>query len=109
MGLRSGFRSRPSCESKNLRQLRQRAGLTEEALAARLGITYHAIRAWEKGHRPVHGGWLFKLAEALGCSVAELRPAESIARPTKQRQAWAKSPNAPSSPPPAAQPWDAVE
>jgi hypothetical protein len=51
----------------------------------------------------------FKLAEALGCSVAELRPAESVARPTKQRRAWAKSPNAPSSPTPLARPWGAVE
>ena len=74
MGLQSGFRSRPSSEGKTLRHLRLRAGLTEQALAARLGVTCHAIQAWEKGQRTVRKGWDFKLAEALGCSVADLSP-----------------------------------
>jgi len=37
------FRSRLA-----LRDLRLRAGLTEQALAARLGVTYHAIEAVEE-------------------------------------------------------------
>jgi transcriptional regulator with XRE-family HTH domain len=41
--------------------LRLRAGLTEQALAARLGVTYRAIQAWEKDERPVRRAWL-KLA-----------------------------------------------
>src|SRR5205823_5115539 len=59
-----------------MRDMRLRAGLTEQALAARLGVTHHTIETWEmeKG-RPVRQKWLFKLAEALGCSVAELRQA----------------------------------
>ena len=57
---------------KNLRPLRQRAGLTEQALADRLGVTCHAIQAWEKGQRAVGKGWDFKLAEALGCEVNDL-------------------------------------
>jgi DNA-binding transcriptional regulator YiaG len=36
------FRSRPA-----LRDIRLRAGLTEQALAARLGVTYLTIQAWE--------------------------------------------------------------
>jgi len=61
-----------------------RAGLTEQALASQLGVTCHAIEAWEKGgQRPMRGEWLFKLAEALGCSVLDLRPAESGARRSK--------------------------
>jgi DNA-binding transcriptional regulator YiaG len=67
-----------------LRQLRQRAGLTEQAPADRLGVTCHAIQAWEKGQRAVRKGWDFKLAEALGCSVADLRQGESVAR----RKRW---------------------
>src|SRR6516165_3861122 len=38
------FRSRLA-----LRDMRLRAGLTEQALAAQLGVTYHTIQAWEKG------------------------------------------------------------
>jgi DNA-binding transcriptional regulator YiaG len=41
-----------------LRDVRLRVGLTEQALAARLGVTYHAIEAWEKGERPVRKAWL---------------------------------------------------
>jgi transcriptional regulator with XRE-family HTH domain len=58
---------------KNLRQLRLRAGLTEQALANRLGVTYHAIQAWEKGQRAVRKEWISKLAAALDCDAAELR------------------------------------
>jgi transcriptional regulator with XRE-family HTH domain len=69
----------PSPWQKNLRHLRQRAGLTEQALAGRLGVTSHAIQAWERGQRAVRKGWDFKLAEALGCSLADLRQGESVA------------------------------
>jgi hypothetical protein len=36
----------------------------------------------------VRKGWDFKLAEALGFSVSDLREAESVARSKKWRQAW---------------------
>jgi transcriptional regulator with XRE-family HTH domain len=93
-----------------LRSMRLRAGLTAQALADRLGVTHHTIETWEseKG-RPVRQKWLFKLAEALGCSVAELRPAERVARRKRQRRAWVRLPNAPSSPTPIARPWGAEE
>jgi transcriptional regulator with XRE-family HTH domain len=57
---------------ENLRPLRQRAGLTEQSLAARLGVTCHAIQAWEKGQRAVRKDWVSRLAAALDCEVAEL-------------------------------------
>jgi transcriptional regulator with XRE-family HTH domain len=75
-------------QSKTLRHLRQRAGLTQGQLAERLGVTCHAIQALEKGQRAVRKGWDFKLAEALGFSVSDLREAESVARSKKWRQAW---------------------
>ena len=56
-----------------LRDLRLRAGLTEQALAARLGVTSRTIQAWEKGQGRVGQQWRFRLAGALGCSVADLR------------------------------------
>jgi DNA-binding Xre family transcriptional regulator len=90
------FRSRLA-----LREMPLRAGLIEQALTARLGVTHHTVETWEteKG-RPVRQKWPSKLAEALGCSAAELRPAESVARSKRQRRAWVKRPNAPSSPTP---------
>jgi transcriptional regulator with XRE-family HTH domain len=85
-----------------LRDMRLRTGLTEQVLAARLGVTYHTIQAWEKGERPVRTDWLLKLATALGCSIADLRQVESIARSRGQRQALGKLRNTPSSAPPDA-------
>jgi transcriptional regulator with XRE-family HTH domain len=70
-----------------LRDMRLRAGLTQQQLAARLGVTCHAIQAWERGERAVRKGWDFKVAEALGCSVAELRQDERVARSKRWRQA----------------------
>jgi transcriptional regulator with XRE-family HTH domain len=64
--------------------MRQRAGLTQQALAARLGITYHAIDTWEKGRRGVRKEWLFKLAAALDCSV---RSAPGHERSSQQEMA----------------------
>jgi DNA-binding XRE family transcriptional regulator len=63
-----------------LRALRERAGLTPGKLAERLGVTPHTIQSWEKGERPVRKIWRFKLANALGCSVADVRQAEGVAR-----------------------------
>ena len=40
-------------QSKTLRHLRQRAGLTRGQLAERLGVTCHAIQTLEKGQRAV--------------------------------------------------------
>jgi DNA-binding XRE family transcriptional regulator len=73
-----------------LRDMRLRAGLTPGQLAERLGVTCHAIQAFEKGQRVVRKGWDFKLAEALGCSVTDLRRAESGDRSRRWRRAWAK-------------------
>ena len=87
--------------------MRLRAGLTEQALAVRLGVTYYTIRAWEKGERPVRKAWLFKLATALGCSVADLRQVESVARRKRWRRALVKLRSTPSSAPPDARPLDA--
>jgi transcriptional regulator with XRE-family HTH domain len=87
--------------------MRLRAGLTEQALAARLGVTCHAIQAWEKGERPVRRRWIFKLAEALGCSVVDLRQAESVARSKRWRRALVKLSNALLRTPPDARPLDA--
>jgi DNA-binding transcriptional regulator YiaG len=71
----------------SLRALRERAGLTPGRLAERLGVTHHTIRSWETGERPVRKAWRFKLAEALGCSVADVRRGEDVARGKRWRRA----------------------
>lgn len=55
-------------------KLRERVGLTQDALAAELGVTDHTIRNWEKGRsEPKLTLKQFKsLLIALKCSVDEL-------------------------------------
>jgi len=79
---------RQSFESKSLRQLRLRAGLTPQQLAERIGVTRYTIQTWEKGQHAVRKPWLGKLAAALGCSVVDLRQSESFARSKRWRRAW---------------------
>jgi DNA-binding XRE family transcriptional regulator len=90
-----------------LRDMRLRAGLTPGQLAERLGVTCHAIQAWERGERAVRKGWHFKLAEALGCSVSDLRQGESVARSRRWQRAWVNLADA--SKTAGARPWDAED
>ena len=55
-----------------LKLLRTRCGLTQELLAAQLGVTAQAIARWESGKNPIPTKHLRKLAILLGTSVTEL-------------------------------------
>lgn len=57
---------------KNLKQLRQREKLTQDALAERLHVTRQAVSAWETGKNQPDVETLTALAEALGADVREL-------------------------------------
>lgn len=57
---------------KNLRYLRERAGLTQLALAIVLGVDRSAVANWELGTKNPNAARLPKLAAALGCSIDEL-------------------------------------
>ncbi len=54
--------------------LRESVGLTQEALAARLGVTDHTIRNWEKGRTEpkLTIRQTKALCAALNCSLEEL-------------------------------------
>src|SRR5919202_5773583 len=55
-----------------LRRLREAAGLTQEALAERAGLSPNAVGALERGdRRHPHPGTLRALADALGLSPEE--------------------------------------
>lgn len=55
-----------------LAALRKRKGLTQEALAARLGVSTSAVGNWEAGLRRPRYENLRRLAQVLGVSVDEL-------------------------------------
>jgi DNA-binding XRE family transcriptional regulator len=57
MGPQRDFLNQPPLESKSLRRLRLRAGLSQGQLAGRLGVTCYAIRAWEKGQEACNSFW----------------------------------------------------
>jgi transcriptional regulator with XRE-family HTH domain len=52
-----------------LRELREKAGLTQTELAAAAGVKRDAITRWERGDREPAWSSVLSLAEALGVSV----------------------------------------
>lgn len=54
--------------------LREKAGLTQEALATLLGVTDHTVRNWEKGRSEpkLTIRQMKALCRALGCSLDDL-------------------------------------
>jgi transcriptional regulator with XRE-family HTH domain len=55
-----------------LKQARERAGLTQEGLAERTGLSLRSIQNWEQAHRTPRIGVVLALAKALGCSAESL-------------------------------------
>lgn len=68
---------------KRVIELRKAAGLTQVVVAERLGITEGRYGHYERGFRRFPVSILPKLAEALGCSEAELI-GTSAAKPKKR-------------------------
>jgi transcriptional regulator with XRE-family HTH domain len=56
----------------HLMELRRTAGLSQNALAAKLGVPQSNISFWEKWDKPPRGDILPSLAQALSVSVDEL-------------------------------------
>jgi len=54
---------------QRLRQGRRELGLTQEALAALLGVTFQQIQKYEAGHSRMSAGRLLEIAVALGKPV----------------------------------------
>lgn len=68
------------CVSERLKPLRRAAGLTQDALAERLGITQAAVSGYEHGRR-MPTSLVPRIAAVLGCNVAELLPAPAEPTP----------------------------
>lgn len=58
--------------SQRVRMLRDRAGLTQEAMAEKLGITNRAVGAWESGRARPRLAKMQELADLFGVTVSEL-------------------------------------
>ena len=58
--------------SKNLNAYRRRAGLTQEALAERLGVSRQAVSKWESDRSRPELELLLAMAELDGCTVDDL-------------------------------------
>jgi transcriptional regulator with XRE-family HTH domain len=52
--------------AERLRQLREKAGLTQESLAVRAGMSIGSVRNYEQGIREPYWKGVFQLAAALG-------------------------------------------
>lgn len=57
-------------------QRRQHQGLSQSALAHRLGISFQQVQKYEAGQNRLSAGRLFHLAEILDCAVGEFFPAQ---------------------------------
>src|SRR5262249_10252851 len=57
---------------QRLKELRERAGLTQEALARAADVGTDAVRKWERGKRTPMLDRAARLADVLGCTLDEL-------------------------------------
>lgn len=55
-----------------IKQLRKDMGMTQNQLAEKMGVERSAVAKWEAGAAQPSTAKLPALAEALGCSVADL-------------------------------------
>ena len=58
--------------SANIQKYRKLSGLTQEALALKLGVTFQAVSKWENGKSSPDVLLLPIMAETFGCSIDSL-------------------------------------
>ena len=68
-----------------IKKYREKANLTQEALAAKLYVERSTIAKWESGQAKPRADTLMKLAAVLGCTVDELLKGENK-KPAKNQQ-----------------------
>ncbi len=57
---------------KNIRHFREAAGLSQEALAEKLGVTRQAVSNWELGKTEPDIETLHRIADVLGVTIEEI-------------------------------------
>lgn len=73
--------------NKNLQYLRKEAGLTQEQLAGKLGVTRQTVSKWENGASVPDADILSQMASVLDVSVSELL---GISVETSSKEGYAK-------------------
>ena len=80
--------------ANRLINLRKQSGLSQEELAARLGLSRQAVSKWERAEASPDTDNLIVLAKLYGVSLDDLlnteQPVEDIIRDTKEEQAEAE-------------------
>ncbi len=71
--------------AERIRELRERAGLSMEALARLVGVSKTAVQNWENGSTGLKGGNLAELAAALNVDMKEILGEKSVGQPTERR------------------------
>lgn len=69
---------------QNMRDLRQKLGLTQDDLASKLGVTRASISNVEVGKQRVLAHQIVELAQVLNVSIQELFPKVDITPDTQQ-------------------------
>jgi len=59
-----------------IRELRERAGMTQNSLAMEMGVSQNAVSCWETEVSLPKAKELPRLAKVLGCSINELYAAD---------------------------------
>ena len=59
-------------ERLHIRELREAAGITQEALAMDLGVSRVAVVQWESGKKTPQAKNLPKMADLLNCTIDQL-------------------------------------
>lgn len=70
--------------SENIRRLRRAAGLSQEELAGRLGVSRQSVSLWEQGVTNPTVENIYAMAEVLGVSFNELMAAPGDPAPTPE-------------------------
>ena len=58
--------------AQNIKKYRTQCGITQDELAAKLGVTYQAVSKWENAKAAPDISFLPDMAEIFGCSIDEL-------------------------------------
>lgn len=74
---------------KRIKEARAKAGMTQEELANKIGVTTVTIWRWESNQRPPRSNYLDLIAGAVGCSVTDLIP-----DPKRDRVSQSRTPGA---------------
>lgn len=57
---------------RNVRRIRNMIGMSQEALGAKLGLTFQQVQKYEKGTNRISASKLVAISHALDCSISQL-------------------------------------